>query len=86
MVEKGDMLDMSDINEILGLECIGQVPEDELVVVSTNRGDPVITMNDSLAGQAYKNIVGRLCGESIPFLKPPKEGFFAKLKKLFGML
>ena len=86
MVEKGDMLDMPDINEILGIECIGQVPEDELVVVSTNRGDPVITMNDSIAGQAYKNIVGRLCGESIPFLKPPKEGFFTKLKKLFGML
>lgn len=85
LVEKGDMMDMEDINEILSIECIGQVPDDEMVVMATNRGEPVITMKDSLAGQAYKNVVGRLCGESIPFLKPPKEGFFAKLKKLFGL-
>ncbi|MBQ7705443.1 MAG: septum site-determining protein MinD [Selenomonadaceae bacterium] len=86
MVEKGDMLDMADINEILSIECIGQVPDDEFVVTSTNKGEPAITMKDSLAGQAYKNIVGRICGESIPFLKPPKEGFFTRLKRLFGML
>ena len=85
MVEKGDMMDMEDINEILSIDCIGQVPDDEMVVMATNRGEPVITMKDSLAGQAYKNVVGRLCGENIPFLKPPKEGFFAKLKRLFGL-
>ncbi len=85
MIEKGDMLDMNDINEILAIECIGQVPEDEMVIMATNRGEPVITMNDSLAGKAYKNIVGRICGEAIPFLKVPKEGFFARLKKLFGL-
>ncbi|MBR1396063.1 MAG: septum site-determining protein MinD [Selenomonadaceae bacterium] len=86
MVEKGDMLDMTDINEILAIECIGQVPEDEMVVMATNRGEPVITMEGSIAGQAYKNIVGRLCGENIPFLKVPKEGFFARLKKLFSFM
>ena len=86
MVEKGDMLDMPDINEILSIECIGQVPDDECVVTSANNGDPAITMKDSIAGQAYRNIVGRICGESIPFLKPPKEGFFTRLKRLFGML
>lgn len=86
MVEKGDMLDMSDIDEILSVACIGQVPDDENVVVATNRGEPVITMNNSVAAQAYKNIVARICGEDVPFLKPQKEGFFARLKKLFGLL
>jgi septum site-determining protein MinD len=62
------------------------VPDDEFVVTSTNKGEPAITMKDSLAGQAYRNIVGRICGESIPFLKPPKEGFFTRLKRLFGVL
>ena len=84
MVEKGDMLDMSDIDEILSIECIGQVPDDELVVTSTNRGEPVITMENSHAGQAYRNIVGRICGEQIPFMEFPKEGFFAKLKRVLG--
>ncbi len=86
MIEKGDMMDMSDINEILSIECIGQVPDDEMVVTATNKGEPVITMKDSTAGQAYKNIVGRLCGESIPFMKPQKESFFTRLKRLFGLL
>ncbi|MBQ9496962.1 MAG: septum site-determining protein MinD, partial [Selenomonadaceae bacterium] len=86
MVEKGDMLDMGDIDEILSVDCIGQVPDDENVVVATNRGEPVITMSNSAAGQAYKNIVARLCGETVPFLNPQKEGFFARLKKLFGLL
>ena len=86
MVDKGEMLDMPDINEILAIECIGQVPDDEFVVTATNKGEPVVTNEKSIAGQAYRNIVGRICGETIPFFKPPKEGFFDKLKRLFGML
>ena len=85
MVERGDMLDMNDINDILSIECIGQVPDDEMVVTSTNKGEPCITMEHSLAGQAYRNIVGRICGEDIPFMEFPKEGFFQRLKRrVFG--
>ena len=86
MSEKGAMLSIEDINEILSIECIGIVPDDEFVITSTNKGDPAINSEKSIAGQAYRNIVGRLCGESIPFLKPPKEGFFSRLKRIFGML
>lgn len=85
MVKKGDMLAMEDIDEILSLDCIGQIPDDELVVTSTNRGEPVITNPVSIAGQAYKDIVGRLCGENIPFSPIVEEGFFAKLKKVFKL-
>jgi len=84
MVRSGDMLDMDDIDEILSIECIGQVPDDELVVTSTNRGEPVISNKESLAGKAYSNIVGRICGENIPFLEFSEEGFFVKLKRVFG--
>ena len=85
MVEKGDMLDMADINEILSIECIGQVPDDELVVTSTNRGEPVILVEKSQAGRAYRNVVGRICGEEIPFMTFEKEGFMDWLKRVFGM-
>jgi septum site-determining protein MinD len=84
MVRSGDMLDMDDINDILSIECIGQVPDDEMVVTSTNRGEPVISNESSQAGQAYRNIVGRICGENIPFMEFPEEGFFDKLKRVFG--
>ena len=85
MVESGDMLDMNDINDILSIDCIGQVPDDEMVVTSTNKGEPCITMEHSQAGQAYRNIVGRICGEDIPFMDFPKETFFQRLKRrVFG--
>ena len=85
MVKKGDMLAMEDIDEILSIDCIGQIPDDELVVTSTNRGEPVITNPVSIAGQAYKDIVGRLCGENIPFSPIVEEGFFTKLRKVFKL-
>ena len=85
MVEAGDMLAMDDINDILSIDCIGQVPDDVKVVTSTNRGEPCITMDDSQAGQAYRNIVSRILGENVPFMTFEKEGFLARLKHVFGM-
>ncbi len=50
MVESGDMLNMDDINDILSLECIGQVPDDLTVVTSTNKGvDMSRTADDNKA-------------------------------------
>ncbi len=84
MVQKGEMLDLDDINDILAINCIGQIPDDELVVISTNRGEPVIANDKSEAGQAYRNITKRLCGEEVPFMTfRNKNSFFAKLKNLF---
>ncbi|MBO6177731.1 MAG: septum site-determining protein MinD [Selenomonadaceae bacterium] len=85
MVEQGDMLDMKDINDILSITCIGQVPDDEKVVTSTNRGEPVIMTEDSLAGRAYKNIVRRILGEDVEFMDLHKDTFLRRLKRAFGM-
>ena len=84
MVESGDMLDMDDINDILSIDCIGQVPDDIKVVTAANRGEPCVMSHDSEAGQAYRNIVGRLLGEKIPFMEFEKEGFWSRLKHVFG--
>ena len=85
MIEKGDMLDMDDIDEILSVTCIGQIPDDEMVVTSTNRGEPCVAMKDSPAGQAYLDVVARLCGEDVPFRELAKESLWETIKgKLFG--
>lgn len=83
MVKEGTMLDMMSIDDILSIECIGQVPDDEKVVDSANRGTPVVEWDDSQAGQAYRNIVKRIGGEQVPFMEFKTEGFFGKLKNLF---
>lgn len=86
MVKRGDMMNIDDIIDILAIDLIGVVPDDEKIVVSTNKGEPAVTDSKSLAGQAYRNITKRILGEDVPMLDlEADEGFVFKLKKLFGL-
>ena len=83
MVNRGEMMSIEDVNDILQLNVIGAVPDDENIVVATNKGQPLVG-DDSLAGQAYMNICHRIIGEEVPFLDlNGKGGFFKKLSALF---
>jgi septum site-determining protein MinD len=68
MVQRGDMLDTADVIDVLAVELLGIVPEDESIIVYTNRGVPAAMENNSRAGQAFRNIAGRLLGQDIPFM------------------
>ncbi len=82
MVQRGDMLSVEDVLELLAVELIGMVPDDESVLTSTNRGQPVVLDGKSRAGQAFRNIARRLQGEKVPFMEIEEEsGFFAKLSR-----
>lgn len=84
MVKDGNMLSIEDVQEVLGIEPIGIVPDDENIVISTNKGEPLVYKGDSLAAKAYNNIAQRVLGRDIPFLDLDiKDGFFDKLKGLF---
>ena len=85
MVKRGDMMTIDDVKEILAINVLGVVPDDEAVVVSTNRGEPAVTNPNSRAGQAFKNIVKRILGEDVPFINFDDEGFLAKIKKFLGL-
>lgn len=86
MVKRGDMMNIDDIIDILAIGLIGVVPDDEKIVVSTNRGEPAITDEKSAAGQAYRNIAKRIMGMEVPFLDLDADnGFMFKLKRLFGL-
>ena len=83
MVERGDMLSSEDVIDILAIELIGIVPDDESIVVATNKGEPVVG-EDTLAGKAYENICHRVLGEEVPYLSlDRKVGLFRKLGHLF---
>ena len=81
-VNRGDMLAVEDITDILGIPILGVIPECRSVLQASNSGVPVILEDDSRAGQAYVDIVGRFLGENLPhrFTTPEKRGF---LKRLF---
>jgi septum site-determining protein MinD len=82
-VEKGEMLKLEDIREILAIPLLGVIPESESVLKASNTGNPVVLDEASTAGQAYKDAISRFLGENVPhrFLEPEKRGF---LSRLFG--
>lgn len=82
MVKRGDMMSIDDVTEILAIDILGVVPDDESIVVATNKGEPAVTDTESFAGQAYRNIVKRIQGEDVPIMSFEKdEGFFDKFFK-----
>jgi septum site-determining protein MinD len=86
MTKRGEMLNIDDMTDILAIKLLGIVPDDEKIVISTNRGEPAVTDDTSRAGLAYKNIARRIMGEEVPFMDMDfeNEGFFSKFKKLFS--
>ena len=65
-VEKGEMLGINDVEEVLGLKAVGVIPESTDVLNASNKGEPVILENNSDAAIAYDDAVARLMGESRP--------------------
>ena len=84
MVRKGDMLEVGDVLEILAIPLIGIVPDDEEIIVSTNRGEPVVLTGNSRAGRALRNVARRLEGEEVPFMELEDSGWMARLRRLIG--
>ena len=82
-VNRGDMLSVEDVQEILAIPLLGVIPESQAVLRASNSGEPVILDQNSDAGQAYLDTVARLLGEKrdFRFLQEEKTGFF---NRLFG--
>jgi septum site-determining protein MinD len=84
-VERGEMLSVEDVRDILSIPLLGIIPESTSVLSASNEGCPVIWDQSSTAGLAYKDAINRFLGESIEhrFLLPEKKSF---LRRMFGGL
>jgi septum site-determining protein MinD len=83
MIKREDMLSPDDVIELLAIELIGIIPEDDNVILSTNRGVPIVLDGKSQAGQAFRNIAIRLKGQNIPFLSlEDSNGFFGRISRM----
>lgn len=86
MVRKGEMLTSEDVLELLAIELLGVIPEEESIVVSTNRGLPVTLDGDSKAGRAFQNIARRLVGEEVPLLDlEVEDGFLQRITRFMRL-
>lgn len=85
MVRRGDMLATEDVMEILAIELIGIIPEDETVIVSTNKGVPVALDGKSASALAFRNIARRILHEEVPFMSIEQEaGLLERVRRLMG--
>lgn len=82
MVRRGDMMSVDDVMDILSIPVLGNIPDDEDIVISTNQGEPLVGMN-GCAGQAYFNICKRIIGESVPLMNlESSRNLFSRLSGL----
>ncbi len=88
MVRKGQMMSIDDVQEILNVKLLGIVPEDEAIVVSSNKGEPVVLNETSKAGKAYREILQRLESPSdlslLPSMTDGSEGLIGRLFRFFA--
>lgn len=85
MVRRGEMMDLEDMKDILAIDVLGIVPDDENVVISTNRGVPTVSDEDSFSGQAFRNIALRINGDEVPLMDLELDNsMMGKLKRLLG--
>lgn len=87
LIKSNDMMSVEDVVDILSCELIGIIPEDTGIITSTNKGEPIVNDEKSLAGQAYLNVAKRIQGEDIPFMNLDEpDGIVEKIKRFFAGL
>ncbi len=79
MVRSGDMMSVDDVVDILNVELLGIIPDDEDVIDTTNRGEPVVLGPESRLGDIYEKIARRLEGQTVPFTTLTAPGIFSRL-------
>jgi len=85
MVKRGDMMDVADVLEVLGIDLVGIVPEDEMIIVSINKGEPIVYEKRSRAGSAYINAAQRMIGKEVPLEEVEEETtFMERLRRMIG--
>lgn len=86
MVQTGEMLDIDEIVQLLGIDLLGIVPDDEAIISNANKGEPTVLKPDSRASLAYRNIARRILGDTVPLmtLDQPSGGLWGKMRRMMG--
>ena len=86
LMQSGDALDINEITTHLSIDLLGIIADDEHVITSSNKGEPVVMDPSNRAALGYRNIARRILGESVPLMSmdTPKKGVISKLKSIFA--
>jgi septum site-determining protein MinD len=53
MIQKNDMMSVRDVQEALGVPLLGAIPEDSEIIISTNRGEPLVKKEIIIIGDCF---------------------------------
>ncbi|MCC5889531.1 MAG: septum site-determining protein MinD [Alkalibacterium sp.] len=83
MMQQGDVMDIDEITRHLSINLLGIIFEDDEVVRSSNKGNPVVLDPNHVSSQGYRNIARRILGENVPLMtvKEEKLPFWKKIFK-----
>lgn len=86
MIDSGDIMDVDEITRHLSLELLGIIYDDDEVVRTSNKGNPIVLDPDHISSKGYRNIAQRILGNSVPLLTiEKKEDERPFWKKLLGL-
>jgi septum site-determining protein MinD len=83
-VDRGEMLSVQDVKDILAIPLLGIIPESKAVLKASNTGTPVVLDEENAdAAPAYQDAVARFLGEERPmrFIHNERKGL---LRRIFG--
>ena len=84
LARHGDLRGIDDVLDILAVDLLGVVPDDDQIILTTDRGMPAV-LNEKLAvRQAYLNIAHRILGQNVPLMRFQESGFRGFWSRLFG--
>ena len=66
-------MDVEEITRHLSVELLGIIYDDDEVVRTSNKGNPVVLDPDFISSRGYRNIARRILGESVPLLTIKEE-------------
>ncbi|MEM7498458.1 MAG: septum site-determining protein MinD, partial [Pseudomonadota bacterium] len=79
-VQRGEMMRIEDVEEILSIPLLGIIPESPAVLRASNVGAPVVFDEKTPAARAYQDAVKRLEGEQIEMrVEAERVGLFSRL-------
>ncbi|MGH2318251.1 septum site-determining protein MinD [Planococcus sp. 4-30] len=85
LMKAGEALDINEITTHLSIDLLGIIADDERVISSSNKGEPIVMDPSNTAALGYRNIARRLLGESVPLMSMEKAppSLFTKIKAVF---
>ena len=87
MIQKNNMMSVQDVQEMLAIPLLGAIPEDKNVIISTNRGEPLVLKKKlTLSAIAFENAARRLIGRQDYFLdlSTPQKGIVQRIQEIIS--